>query len=294
MPGTWVWRPSPSTAPRIVLPSTAGALSVPPLAAVHARSAPSIRCGPARTGTSRITVRLGGMRVPSRKRAPEYARTLGERPFTHSLVALQPRAPAGVAARAGPRTEGNVRRRPSRRRGSSTSAKNAGIDIIRSLPGVTLGTPFRRSGSGRALRSRARAPRHRGRRNTRFGAACSRQPFPARPKPLASPAPIQLAARQTVPWKRAGPAQVSGSRASRPKRAGQSRISRRARSASAREPGLRGAPGRMRNPELLLTRCRRWNRTPRSRPIQLSRGPHFSAGAEKTASAGQRSSWWTT
>ena len=68
-------------------------------------------------------------------------------------------------------------------------------------------------------------------------------------------------------------------------RAGQSLTKRRVHSASTREPRLRGAPGRSRKRQLLVSRCSRSNCTAKLQPIHRSRAAHFSAGAENTTSA---------
>ena len=97
---------------------------------------------------------------------------------------------------------------------------------------------------------------------------------------------VQFAAGYTVPRKRAGSTKVSSSSSGWPKRAGQSAARRRPHSASTREPrfGTR-RPGRIRKRLLLASRCWRSYWVRKSQPIQRSRAPHFSAGAEKPASA---------
>ena len=69
-------------------------------------------------------------------------------------------------------------------------------------------------------------------------------------------------------------------------RVGQSAARRHPHSASTREPrfGTR-RPGRIRKRLLLASRCWRSYWVRKSQPIQRSRAPHFSAGAEKPASA---------
>ena len=69
------------------------------------------------------------------------------------------------------------------------------------------------------------------------------------------------------------------------KRADQSWTKRRVHSDSTREPRLRGAPGRSRNREWLVSRCSRSSCTAKLQPFHRSRAAHFSAGAENTTSA---------